>query len=572
MREIRIQDTLSGELRPLEPREPGEGGHLRLRPDRLRPGARRQRAAVRGLRPAQALPRARGLRGDAGRERHRRERQDLRRRPRGAGVPSEQLAARDDRAYVADTDGLGLGPPRPRAEGGRDDRPDRRPDRRPGATAGTPTTPTATCTSRCASFDGYGKLSNRPPDQMRAGRGRRRRRAQAESPRTSRSGRPTRRARTPPGARPGASAGPAGTSSARRWPRRSSAPTSRSTAAAPTWSSPTTRTRSPRPRRPAASRWRASGCTTGWSRWAPRRWPSRSGTSACCTPRSRSTGATRWSCTSPAGTTASRSRSRARRSRRPARGRRAAARARAPARPRRAARRRALDAYVERFFDALADDFNTPAARAVLFEWVGEAQPAARRGRGARRRARWARCCTRSGWRACSSPSSEPADDGRGAAARASARRPGPTRDFERADELRDELAARGLRGARHARGRAARARGGDRLRPQPRARGAARAAAGAHAEYGRPRRAAEEPWLAGVDVQVVQAHEIEGLCESPDHQGICAEAGGYPYADPSRLLGADDALVLVPSTRCRTRRTSARSAGSPSRRGPPAS
>jgi cysteinyl-tRNA synthetase len=32
-----------------------------------------------------------------------------------------------------------------------------------------------------------------------------------------------------------------------------------------------------------------------------------------------------------------------------------------------------LDGYVERFFDALADDFNTPAARAVLFEWVGEA-------------------------------------------------------------------------------------------------------------------------------------------------------------------------------------------------------
>jgi cysteinyl-tRNA synthetase len=32
-----------------------------------------------------------------------------------------------------------------------------------------------------------------------------------------------------------------------------------------------------------------------------------------------------------------------------------------------------LDGYVERFFGALADDFNTPAARAVLFEWVGEA-------------------------------------------------------------------------------------------------------------------------------------------------------------------------------------------------------
>jgi cysteinyl-tRNA synthetase len=32
-----------------------------------------------------------------------------------------------------------------------------------------------------------------------------------------------------------------------------------------------------------------------------------------------------------------------------------------------------MDEYVERFFDALADDFQTPAARAVLFEWVTEA-------------------------------------------------------------------------------------------------------------------------------------------------------------------------------------------------------
>ena len=31
-----------------------------------------------------------------------------------------------------------------------------------------------------------------------------------------------------------------------------------------------------------------------------------------------------------------------------------------------------MDAYAERFFDALADDFNTPAARAVLFEWISE--------------------------------------------------------------------------------------------------------------------------------------------------------------------------------------------------------
>ena len=33
----------------------------------------------------------------------------------------------------------------------------------------------------------------------------------------------------------------------------------------------------------------------------------------------------------------------------------------------------AIDAWAERFWTALADDFNTPRARAVLFEWVGEA-------------------------------------------------------------------------------------------------------------------------------------------------------------------------------------------------------
>ncbi|HEX8854475.1 MAG TPA: DALR domain-containing protein, partial [Thermoleophilaceae bacterium] len=33
----------------------------------------------------------------------------------------------------------------------------------------------------------------------------------------------------------------------------------------------------------------------------------------------------------------------------------------------------ALEPYADRFFDALADDFNTPAARAALFDWVSEA-------------------------------------------------------------------------------------------------------------------------------------------------------------------------------------------------------
>ena len=40
-------------------------------------------------------------------------------------------------------------------------------------------------------------------------------------------------------------------------------------------------------------------------------------------------------------------------------------------------------------------------------------------------------------------------------------------------------------------------------------------------------------------------AEEIEGLCGSPEHQGICAEAGPYRYADADSLLEPPDALVL---------------------------
>jgi 23S rRNA (guanosine2251-2'-O)-methyltransferase len=38
---------------------------------------------------------------------------------------------------------------------------------------------------------------------------------------------------------------------------------------------------------------------------------------------------------------------------------------------------------------------------------------------------------------------------------------------------------------------------------------------------------------------------EIERLCGSPEHQGICAEAGPYPYADADSLLDDPDALVV---------------------------
>ena len=51
---------------------------------------------------------------------------------------------------------------------------------------------------------------------------------------------------------------------------------------------------------------------------------------------------------------------------------------------------------------------------------------------------------------------------------------------------------------------------------------------------------------VEGADVTRASAEEIERLCGSPDHQGVCAEVDPYPYADEATLLAADDALVLV--------------------------
>jgi 23S rRNA (guanosine2251-2'-O)-methyltransferase len=56
---------------------------------------------------------------------------------------------------------------------------------------------------------------------------------------------------------------------------------------------------------------------------------------------------------------------------------------------------------------------------------------------------------------------------------------------------------------------------------------------------------AAELEWLEGVEVETVAAERLEQLCGSPEHQGVCAEAEPYPYADADTLLAADDALVV---------------------------
>jgi 23S rRNA (guanosine2251-2'-O)-methyltransferase len=61
-------------------------------------------------------------------------------------------------------------------------------------------------------------------------------------------------------------------------------------------------------------------------------------------------------------------------------------------------------------------------------------------------------------------------------------------------------------------------------------------------AEAERGRRPVHRIWRA----PDTPADELERLCGSPDHQGVVAEVDPYPYADPSSLLEADDALVVV--------------------------
>jgi 23S rRNA (guanosine2251-2'-O)-methyltransferase len=41
-------------------------------------------------------------------------------------------------------------------------------------------------------------------------------------------------------------------------------------------------------------------------------------------------------------------------------------------------------------------------------------------------------------------------------------------------------------------------------------------------------------------------AEELEGLCGSPDHQGVVAEVDPYPYADPNALLRREGGLLVA--------------------------
>ena len=57
---------------------------------------------------------------------------------------------------------------------------------------------------------------------------------------------------------------------------------------------------------------------------------------------------------------------------------------------------------------------------------------------------------------------------------------------------------------------------------------------------------AAREPWLAGIQVVIAGAEEIEHRCATPDHQGICADVGTFHYAEAQVLLSAPRPLIVV--------------------------
>ncbi len=57
---------------------------------------------------------------------------------------------------------------------------------------------------------------------------------------------------------------------------------------------------------------------------------------------------------------------------------------------------------------------------------------------------------------------------------------------------------------------------------------------------------AAGEPWLARRELRIASAAEIASRCGSSAHQGICVDAGPYPYVFEDELFAGADPLLLA--------------------------
>jgi 23S rRNA (guanosine2251-2'-O)-methyltransferase len=57
---------------------------------------------------------------------------------------------------------------------------------------------------------------------------------------------------------------------------------------------------------------------------------------------------------------------------------------------------------------------------------------------------------------------------------------------------------------------------------------------------------AGREPWLAGAPLELATSEEIEHRCGSSAHQGMCADAGSFHYAQSDALLALEDAMIVA--------------------------
>ena len=217
----RLYSTLSRTVEPLVAERRRHRAHLRLRPDGLRADPRRQRPAVRRVLGTQALSDPARLRGALRLQRDRHQRQDLRRRhaARACPRPSWPSAVPAPSTSPTPTASGWAGPTLEPTVTGHMPEIIALIERLIDAGLAYPSERRRLLPRR--PFPGLRQAVGAPPgrDARRPSRGRPR-----STPSTSPSGRGTSPTRTPPGSRRGGRGVRAGTSSARRWPRRALGP------------------------------------------------------------------------------------------------------------------------------------------------------------------------------------------------------------------------------------------------------------------------------------------------------------------------------------------------------------